>query len=139
MAFLKQPEKVKLLGRVPLFADCTKKQLTELSRYTTQTEFPQDTVLAEQGTVGDQAMILVKGTAVVRRNNRKVAELRPGAMIGEMSLITDMPRNADVIATSNVDLLVMSADDFEHVMEVDPKLAVRVLRTVGQRLADNLS
>ncbi|MDP3984960.1 MAG: hypothetical protein Q8Q52_08170 [Acidimicrobiia bacterium] len=44
--------------------------------------------------MGGQAMVILSDKASVRRGGRKVAELSSGDIVGEMSLVTNFPRNA---------------------------------------------
>jgi CRP-like cAMP-binding protein len=45
-----------------------------------------------------------------------------------------MPRNADVVATSDMDLLVMNSREFSSVLSEHPQVAVKILKTVVARL-----
>jgi CRP/FNR family cyclic AMP-dependent transcriptional regulator len=135
VAFRKS-DKLKALAAVPLFADLSKKELESAARFVTEGSAPEGTPIVTQGEIGREAMILMSGSAVVRRNNRKVAEIGPGAIIGEMALVDQIPRNATVVATSDVELLVMDAREFTSLISNQPKVAVKVLRTVARRYAE---
>lgn len=134
MAKLRQPEKVEALRKIPLFADLSKKELDFLARLTTEVSVKAGATLVRQGDVGKEAMVIEVGTCAVRRNGRKIDEMGPGDFFGEMSLIDHMPRNADVVATSDMTVLVMNSREFFTVFDSHPKVAVKVLRTVVERL-----
>ena len=133
-----QADKVNLLKGVPLFEGLSKKELGALARRADETIVRAGTDLCRQGELGQEFMILLDGTASVRKNNRKVAELGPGDMLGEISLITVHPRNATVQAISDVDVLVMHRRDFSSVMDEFPSLSNKVLKTVAARLSEDL-
>ncbi len=134
VARVRQEDKTNALGRIPLFSDLSKKELVFLARMTTEVDVREGSTLVRQGEMGREAMIIESGTAVVRRNNRKVDDVGPGDFFGEMSLIDHMPRNADVVATSDMTVLVMDSREFSTVLDTYPKVAVKILKTVVERL-----
>lgn len=134
MARIRQPEKVKALKGIPLFAGLTNKELDFLARLTTEISVKEGHTLVKQGQPGREAMVIMSGTAVVRRNGRKIDEMGPGEFFGEMSLIDDLPRNADVVASSDMTVLVMDSKEFSTIFDEYPKVAVKVLKVVVERL-----
>ncbi len=139
MARVRQEDKINALGKIPLFGELSKKELVFLARMTTEVDVREGSTLVRQGEMGREAMIIESGTAVVRRNNRKVDDLGPGDFFGEMSLIDHMPRNADVVATSDMTVLVMDSREFSTVLDTYPKVAVKILKTVVERLVKTQS
>jgi CRP-like cAMP-binding protein len=133
---VRQEDKINALGKIPLFSELSKKELVFLARMTTEVDVREGSTLVRQGEMGREAMIIESGTAVVRRNSRKVDDLGPGDFFGEMSLIDHMPRNADVIATSDMTVLVMDSREFSTVLDTYPKVAVKILKTVVERLVE---
>ncbi len=121
---------------MPLFTGLSKKELDAVASLSTELSAGEGTTLATQGEVGREALILVEGAAVVRRNGRKVAELGPGAIIGEMSLLEHVPRNATVVATKPSTFLVMDAREFASLMNMQPKVAVKLLKVMARRHAE---
>ena len=61
------------LASVPLFSNCTKRQLQEIGTVATQLNLPAGKVLARQGEAGRELFILLDGTASVTRDGRRVA------------------------------------------------------------------
>lgn len=139
MARFSKDDKIGTLGRIGLFEGLSKKELGFLAQQTTEVTVAEGTKLVTQGDLGREAMVLVEGSAVVRRNNRKIAELGPGDVLGEMSLINHAPRNATVTATSSVTVLVMEAREFSSVVSANEGVALKLLRTVAARLVENES
>jgi CRP-like cAMP-binding protein len=125
------------LKSVPLFAGCTKKQLQHVAAITTELRIPSGTTLMTEGTMAHEFIVIMSGTAVVRRNGRKLAELGPGDFIGELALIMHRPRTATVVATSDMDVLVVDGRSFGPLLDEVPGLARQLLTTVAERLSDN--
>ena len=132
---LRRDAKVELLKSVPLFADCTKAELRALARSTDEIDLREGTVMTREGRPGREFFVLIQGAARVTQNGRKIADLKDGDWFGEIALITDRPRTATVTATSAVDVLVITDRQFRSVVETMPSIALKVLSTVGDRLA----
>jgi CRP/FNR family transcriptional regulator, cyclic AMP receptor protein len=126
--------KVELLGRVPLFAGCTKAELLEVALSADELETAGGYVLTREGKPGREFFVLVEGTVSVTRNGREVAELGPGDWFGEIALLTYRPRSATATTSSSVRLLVLTDRDFRRVVETTPRIALKVLASAGQRL-----
>ena len=131
---LSKNEKVELLRRIPLFAACTRRELIEVALVADEREAGADEVLMEQGQPGREFFVLIDGTVVVRRHGRKLANLGPGDWFGEIALLTFKPRSATVTAISPCRLLVIQDRSFRRVVEASPRIALRVLGSVSQRL-----
>ncbi len=127
--------KIELLKRVPLFAGCSKSELRELALTADEIDLREGHVLTKEGRPGREFFVLVKGTARVARKGRKIADLGAGDWFGEIALLTDAPRAATVMATSPVDVLVITDRSFKRVVETMPSIALKVLACVGDRLA----
>jgi CRP/FNR family transcriptional regulator, cyclic AMP receptor protein len=138
----RQAQKAELLGRVPIFQDLSKSDLTTVARYTQQVMQPAGAVLARQGTQGREFSLIVDGRVRVEVDGRVVARLGPGDFFGEISLIDGKPRTASVIADTPLDLLVIRWSMFlpllEHVKTLPRKLLVALcerLREADSALA----
>ena len=131
---LSKNEKIDLLRRIPLFAECTKAELIEVAISADEREVATGQSLTEEGQRGQEFFILVEGAVTVRRNGRKLADLGPGDWFGEIAILTYKPRTATVTATSPVRLLVISDRAFRRVVETTPRIALKVLRNVAERL-----
>ena len=131
---LSKNEKVELLKRAALFAECTKAELIEVALSADEREAPAGDSLTEEGQGGREFFVLVEGAVVVKRGGRKLADLGPGDWFGEIAILTYKPRTATVTAISPVRLLVISDRAFRRVVETTPRIALNVLRSVAARL-----
>jgi CRP-like cAMP-binding protein len=91
-------------------------------------------VLTREGKPGREFFVLVEGTVEVTRDGKKLADLSAGDWFGEIALLTYKPRTATVTATSPVRVLVVTDRAFRRVVETMPRIALKVLASVGQRL-----
>lgn len=124
------------LGSVPLFAACSKKELQAVARASDEIDLPAGRVLCEQGSAGREAFVIIDGTAVVRRNDKKVASLGPGVCVGELALLDHGPRTATVVADTDMKVLVIGAREFAGILEAVPTIAHKLLRTLATRVRD---
>jgi CRP/FNR family transcriptional regulator, cyclic AMP receptor protein len=131
---LTKNEKIELLRRIPLFAECTKAELVEVAISADEREAASGQVLTQEGQRGREFFMLIAGAVAVTRGGRKLADLGPGDWFGEIAILTYKPRTATVTATSPVHLLVISDRAFRRVVETTPRIALKVLRNVAERL-----
>ena len=131
---LSKNQKVEVLKRIPLFAECSKAELVEVAICADEREAAEGDRLTEEGRRGREFFVLVDGAVAVRRDGRKLADLGPGDWFGEMAILRYKPRAATVTATSPVRVLAISDTDFRRIVETVPRIALKVLRCVAQRL-----
>jgi CRP-like cAMP-binding protein len=134
---LRRDAKVELLKKTPLFAGCSKSELRELAKTADELDLREGTVLIREGRPGREFFVLIDGTAEVTKKGKKIADLGPGDWLGEIALITDSPRTATVTATSPVDVLVITDRRFRSVVQTMPSIALKMLASVGERLASD--
>ena len=125
------------LAKIPLFKECTKKELQAVSRLVTPIQVKAGKVLTKEGDAGREFMIIASGTAVVRRKGRKVASLGPGDFFGELALLAGVPRTATVIAESDMVVEALNRAEFATLLDESPSIARKVLSAVAKRSYDN--
>jgi hypothetical protein len=74
----------------------------------------QGKTLVEQGSRGDCLYLLLDGILSVTVDGEKVAELGPGALIGEHAILGDGTRTATLQAVTPVRVAVAAADQVER-------------------------
>lgn len=88
---------------------------------------------------GNTAYLLLQGTVTIVRDAHlkapeQIAQLPPGVIFGEMSLLENKPRNASVIAaTDDVIVLELTKDNFLSIINCDKEIAWNLLRTLLTR------
>jgi CRP-like cAMP-binding protein len=127
--------KVDLLKSVPLFAGCTKSELRQLASSTDEVDLREGYVLMREGRPGREFFVLIDGDVRVTAKDKKIADLAGGDWFGEIALLTKVPRTATITATSDVRALVLTDRSFRRVVETMPSIALKVLASVGDRLA----
>jgi CRP/FNR family transcriptional regulator, cyclic AMP receptor protein len=124
------------LRTVPLFSACTTKDLQKIAKAGTEMEFPAGYKIVDQGQTGREAFVLMSGQATVKRNNKKVATLGPGAVIGELSLFDHGPRTATVTADTDISLFVIAQRHFAGIIEEVPAIAHKLLASLAAKVRE---
>ena len=89
---------IDFLRNVPFFADLAQRDLDRLVQVTEVVRLPAETELFAEGMAGDRAYVVKEGQIEILKSapegDVQLAVHGPGGMIGEMSLLHDLPRNA---------------------------------------------
>src|SRR5215207_9531302 len=115
------------LRTIPLFRELSKQELRRVAMLMTPVEIAAGRELIREGDVGREFMIILDGTAVVRRRGRKIADLGPGDFLGEVSMLSGAPRTADVIATSTMTVEVLTRSELSALLDENPAMMKKVL------------
>jgi CRP-like cAMP-binding protein len=124
------------LGRVPLFEGLSKKQLSQVSSLMTTVDIAAGGVLARQGEIGREFVILIEGEVEVACDGDVIAVRGPGEFIGEIALIDERPRTATVTAKTDVTAEVLNRAEFVTLLADAPELSTQVTATMADRLAE---
>ena len=131
---LRKNTKMELLQAVPLFASCSKAELERIASLADELDLADGATLIREGERGREFLVIVDGTVRVTKGGKKVRDLGSGDFIGEIALVSDVPRTATVTATSPVRLLVVTDRAFRGLIEEMPSIATKVLQSLGERL-----
>ncbi|HLM08685.1 MAG TPA: cyclic nucleotide-binding domain-containing protein [Thermoleophilaceae bacterium] len=121
------------LRGIELFDGLSRKQRKLLALRADEVDVEPGTVLCSKGKTPHEFFVIEQGTARVVRDGQFLNELGPGDFFGEMGLLEDAPRNADVVAETPLTLMVLSGPAFKELEREAPKLARRLSRSVEQR------
>ncbi len=125
---------VSQLAKVPLFSECSQRDLQTVARVVREIPHGAGTVIAREGEPGVGLFIILDGTADVSIGGRKKATLGPGDFFGEIALLDGGPRTATVTAKSDVALLGLTEWVFRGLMVEHPSLALKTLQQMAARL-----
>lgn len=128
-----------LLGKIELFAGLDDHELAKIARLSQLRTVAKDTEIFHSGDEPDAVFVVVNGKVkiVVTTSDGKeliLAVLGAGQVVGEMALLDSSPRSATVVASTSVDLLVLSREDFQRILDTEPRISSKLLRILCQRL-----
>ena len=126
------------LKDVPLFHNCSGRQLRRIAELGREVNFDPGKNVCEEGKFADEFFVIVEGRAEVRAGGRKRGTLGPGDYFGEIallrsSLIDRSRRTATVTATEPLRCFRLGANQFNMVL-YEQDVAVKILREVVRRL-----
>lgn len=129
-------EQTELLGRAALFQGLSRRHLREIAEVSTARRAAPGQELVKEGAAGAVCFLILEGTVKVVRGGRTVTDLGPGDIFGEMSLLTNALRTASVIARSPIECITLSASALKKVLLEHPQIAVAMLSTMADRVAE---
>jgi CRP-like cAMP-binding protein len=124
------------LAKIPLFRSLSAKQLAAVDGLVTTIDVAPGRELIRQGETGREFVVVIAGEAEVRRDGEVIAVRGPGTFFGEMALLLDRPRNASVVATTDMTIEVIDRQDFRRLLTEFPDLHAPLLEATAQRLAE---
>ncbi len=124
------------LRSVALFSACSNKELEKVAKASDEISMTAGTLIIDQGQTGREAFVVVEGDVVVKRNNRKVATLGPGDVVGELSLLDKGPRTATVVCDTDCTLLVIDQRRFLGVVDDIPAISHKLLASLARRIRE---
>ena len=122
------------LAKVPIFSECTKRELNIIARASKEVPHKAGTVIAREGERGIGLFLILEGDCRVSIGGKTKAKLGPGDFFGEVALLDGGPRTATVTATDDVRLLGITGWVFRGLLMEHPSIALKTLEAVAGRL-----
>lgn len=126
------------LRAIPIFADCDPVSLQVLAFSSERQLFERGEPLLKQGYKGAPAYLILSGTADVHADGKPVGEVGPGALLGEVSMIGQLPCSISATATSPVTAARISRTLFLRMVEEYPEFGRAVFQALARKLDDSL-
>ena len=131
---MREDAKLDRLAGIPLFAGTDRKHLERVASLCTEVPVPAGRRLCTEGEPGQEFFVVEQGEATVTVGGAEVATLRAGDFFGELALLDGEARTATVTAATDMQLLVLTASEFQGALQAEPMIAVRMLPAIGARL-----
>lgn len=126
--------RAQLIARVPLFSSLDDARRTEIARLLRpRLALPEERIIAK-GQRGDAMYFIASGAVEVQLAGAPV-RLGSGDFFGEIALVTQLPRTADVVALGYCHLLMLRQRDFDRLLAGNDELRVRIDAVAHERLA----
>ena len=126
------------LSGIALFERLSKKELAEVARQADEIDVDEGKRLVSEGRFGYEFFVIENGTAQVVHGDEHIADLGPGDFFGEMALLGDTTRNADVITSSPMTAMVMTDSAFRSLARQMPQVAEEI-RSACRRRTEELA
>ena len=134
-------DRIALLKKVSLFSNLSEANLKSIAEFCVERDFKEGDIIIRQGDSGIGLYIIVSGKVKIVKNTAggeklDMAEHGPGDFFGEIAVLDNAPRSADVVALEDSKCLVLSAWDFKARMAVHPEIALKILPVVVKRFRE---
>jgi CRP-like cAMP-binding protein len=128
-----------LLGGTEPFSQLPPVILEKIEERLDERHFQPDEHLIREGHAGDGLYFLTDGRVTVLSTDQlsqdqEIARCGPGSILGEMSLLTDQPRTASVIATTEVSAKFLPLPIFQELASNHPVIGQVLTQLLAQRL-----
>lgn len=129
-----------MIESVPMFGDLRRADVQLLADYVRAYEAKKDAVIFKEGTKGMFMCIVLSGRVDILKQDqegeqKKVATVRPGKSMGEMSLLDELPYSATAVAREDSQLLLLTRMNFERLDREQPVLCNSVLRQIARLMS----
>ncbi len=132
------------LRALPLFSDLKASDLQIINNLLHERDYVKDEIVFDEGEEGQAIYFIFSGSVLIYRQGRpvdgKIAELSSGQFFGELALLDNAPRVAQVRAAEDCRLAALFREDFMGLLEthaaIASKISLQLSRHIGQRLRD---
>ena len=125
-----------LVSKVPFFQSLDPAAITEITHLLRLLEIPERTAIIRRGKIGDCMYFIAAGEVQVDVKPSPV-RLGPGAFFGELALLGDSVRSANVTTTMPSTLLILDLADFRTFTANHPDLKRAIDAEAQRRMSEN--
>ena len=127
---LRHPDaKIAWLRSIPGFAMLSRTEIRALAAAADRTVAPAGRTMVTQGGRGLECFVVADGELDVHRDGQFVARIGPGSVVGEVALLDNAVRNADVVALTDVEVAVFDPRSFRTALDANPRFRALVERS----------
>jgi CRP-like cAMP-binding protein len=128
-----------ILAKIPMFQRLQPVQALEILKICKPTSFDDHETLVQHGSKITEMYILLSGKLVVTApNGTALTTLSPITSVGEMGIITNQPRTANVIASGKTSVFEISKIKLEVLLKKFPDIGFVIFRNIILTLSSRL-
>jgi CRP/FNR family transcriptional regulator, cyclic AMP receptor protein len=133
-------ETARLLARTELFADLDPREVQAIAQVAVPRNWDRGQVIFREGDEGDTCYLLRSGAVVLTREHQDgrmvaLAELRAGALFGELAMFRGETRSATAEAVEPTSAVALLSGDVQRCMRRNPELALKLLAGLAERVS----
>ncbi len=126
--------KTQVLRKLPLLQGLSDGDISNIATTARFVDYKAGDAICRRGEIGRDLYILISGAVLVQHGSRVLAKLGAGDVVGELAVLDDQPRSADVIAVEEVRLLEIRGAEFAALLEANGTLSRHMLRVLAGRV-----
>jgi CRP/FNR family cyclic AMP-dependent transcriptional regulator len=133
---------VNLVKGCPLFHEIYDNEISEIIKHCVVASYEPDDLIIKQGDTSTDIYVLLYGHADIYVNvgdsKKFITTLTTGDLFGELVLINETQRTANIVSRDHCDVLIISYDDFYSFYHKSPNvfalMVLNVTRLITKRL-----
>ena len=119
-----------------LLADLSDEDLQQVVEYLRPTRYRAEEQIFRASSPADMLFLVESGQVRMQPLSGGSWAIGEGDSFGERSLLTNQPHNASAFAETDVDLWTLSKQDFDHLLNRYPSLAINLSRLLSEQFAE---
>ena len=128
-----------MVSAIPLFSTLSAEDISFIAKHGIVRKYPKNSIIINEGDRSDSLYIILEGRIKVfvsdERGKEAILNIQgAGEHFGELALIDEVPRSASVVTLEPSRMALVSREDFERCLAENPNLAVKLIRTLTQRI-----
>jgi hypothetical protein len=129
--------KIKLISSIPIFNGCSSECLKDVSIHLEQIYSSPGDMIIKIGDIGEEMFIIAHGNVdIILNGGDRVATLHDGQIFGEIALLKETTRTANVQSQDYCDLFKLTKKSFNDIVERYPMLKSNIENTTQRRSTD---
>lgn len=125
---------VEMLGKTSLWSGLSKEDLKKIVKSSKEREYETGDTIVRKGEGGIGFYLVLDGSVEIKSDGTTLSKLGPGQFFGEMSLLDNQPRSADVVAIEPSRCLILTAWSFNALISNNPRISLKMLQEFARRL-----
>jgi CRP/FNR family cyclic AMP-dependent transcriptional regulator len=123
-----------MLEKTSLWSGLSKRDLKAIAKLSKERSYEPGETIVRKGEGGVGFYLIIEGAVDIKSDGKTLTKLGPGQFFGEMSVLDNQPRSADVVVVEPTRCLTLSAWSFNAMISENPKIALRMLQEFVRRL-----
>jgi HEAT repeat protein len=138
LATISVVERLLFLRKVGLFASLGPVDLKQVALLAHEELYEGGSTIARFGEAGDRMFVIASGAVrVVGPDGSLLAQRRVGEVVGELSIVADIPRMASLVADGQVRVLAIGREEFDSILRDRPQVAFAIIRVLASRFVES--
>ncbi len=133
-----------LMKKIPLLYELDDKEIDLMAHYLEYRKEPDESIIIEEGETGTSLFYIVSGEVKVSVHASVDSELPfvifgKGDVVGEMAILSESNiRSATVTSLSEMELLILSKNNYEYLIDKHNKIAFKILKSIASSLCERI-
>ena len=119
-----------------MFKDLTPVEFLKITKLADWEHFKSGEVIIQERHAVETLNLIYNGTVNVKVGGKKVAELKDGQFVGEMSFLTEKPATATCVVKHDAELLVWRQREFKELLKRNPSLYYSIQSLLSTQLVN---